>query len=75
MRIRVEAYSGYRINERPLRFWIDGTPFEVHEILDTWCGPDHQCWKIRADDGYLYMIKYDMDQDQWILEWMKKQGS
>lgn len=75
MLIRVEAYSGYRVNERPFRFWIQDHPFEVQEILDTWYGPDHQYWKIMADDGYLYMIKYDMAQDLWSLEWMKKKGT
>jgi hypothetical protein len=75
MRIRVEAYSGYRANERPLRFWIHDASFEVQEILDTWYGPDHRYWKIKADDGRLYMIKYDVDKDQWVLEWIKRQGS
>ena len=34
--IRVECYSGYKVNERPIAFAYQGQRWEVSEILDCW---------------------------------------
>ena len=35
-RIRVEHYSGYKANERPVAFIFQGIHWEVQEIIDRW---------------------------------------
>jgi hypothetical protein len=34
--IQVEAYSGYKANERPVAFIFQGRRWEISEILDRW---------------------------------------
>ena len=68
MQIRVESYAGYRAEERPRSFTLGGHSYEVSEILDRWFGPDHSYFKVRADDGNTYLLRYDRDADVWTLE-------
>jgi hypothetical protein len=86
--VRVECYSGYKAEERPLRFSVE-TPrrevpeavprkYEVKEVLDQWYGPGYQCFKVRADDGNLYILRHNQKEDAWTLDAFrreKKMGS
>jgi len=65
--IEVNSYSGYRANERPLNFLLDKKRYEVKEILDQWCGQDHDYFKVLADDGYVYLLKWDRYLDNWFF--------
>jgi len=66
-RIEVNSYSGYRANERPLNFLLDKKRYEVKEILDQWCGQDHDYFKVLADDGLVYLLKWDRYLDIWFF--------
>ena len=57
MKLRVECYSGWRTEERPVRFWLDDHSYFVEEILDQWYGPDAMFFKVRADDGNYYILR------------------
>ena len=57
MKLEVECYSGRKAEERPLRFRLEGHPYVVEEVLDQWYGPDDVFYKLRADDGNLYILK------------------
>jgi len=69
---QVECYSGYRADERPLRFAFPGKPggpkYEVREVLDQWYGPGYRCFKIRADDGNIYILRHLESEDRWRLD-------
>jgi len=65
--IKVECYSGYRINERPLKFTLQDRAYQVTKILDSWYGETSQYFKVEADDQNIYLLKYDNYQDQWDL--------
>lgn len=67
MHVTVEAYSGYKANERPQRFQLAGRSYDVVQILDRWHGPDSLYFKIRAGDGNDYILRYDSDRDEWSL--------
>jgi len=72
MQIRVECYSGYRADERPRRFTFMGRPDaatrEVREVLDQWYGVGYQCFKVRADDGHIYILRHEGSEDCWRLD-------
>jgi len=70
MKILVECYSGRKADERPVRFQLDEHPYVVQEVLDQWYGPDSTFFKIRADDGNLYILRHltFSDSDEWSLE-------
>ncbi|RLC30283.1 hypothetical protein DRH13_04565 [Candidatus Woesebacteria bacterium] len=65
--ITVVAYSGYKANERPLRLLIDEKDLEVEQIIDRWCGVEHDYFKCLANDGQVYLLKWHRIHDQWFL--------
>ena len=56
MKLRVECYSGNKADERPVRFYLGEQLRMVEEILDQWYGPNDIFFKVRADDGNLYIL-------------------
>lgn len=65
--IEVIAYSGYKANERPLRFLLNRQELKVRKILDRWAGQDHDYFKILAEDERIYLIKWQRLLDIWFL--------
>jgi hypothetical protein len=71
LKLHVECYAGYKADERPVRFRSYGgqaRTFEVVETLDQWYGPGYRCFKVRADDGNLYVLRHDEREDGWVLD-------
>ena len=66
--IEVVAYSGYKANERPLSFMLKGRKRDVTEVVDQWIGPDHDYFRVIADDGLLYLLKWNRSLDRWFIE-------
>ncbi|MBL7210750.1 MAG: hypothetical protein ISS61_00060 [Desulfobacteraceae bacterium] len=66
--IEVRAYSGYKANERPLCFVLEGRRVDVEEILDRWYGEDHDFFKVLGLDGCVYQLKWHRALDSWFLE-------
>jgi hypothetical protein len=76
--LKVECYSGYKADERPVRFTgrgPDARTYEVKEVLDRWYGAGYQCFKVRADDGNLYVLKHHQESDTWTLESFRREGA
>ena len=67
VRIEVEAYSGFKANERPQSFRLNGRQYRVEEVCDRWYGPDSSYFKVRADDRNLYIFEYRPALDEWSL--------
>ncbi len=67
MRVKVEAYSGYTANERPLRFSLGDRTLEVRDILDRWYGEDARYFRVSVEDGDTYVLKYLEREDAWEL--------
>lgn len=65
--IRVECYAGYRGEESPRRFFIGDRPINVVEVLDRWLAPDHRYFKVRGDDGGVYILRHDEKLQWWEL--------
>ena len=71
MTLHVECYSGYKADERPLRFRSHGKDsriFEVVEVVDQWYGIGCRCFKVRADDGNTYILRHNEKEDEWVLD-------
>lgn len=73
--MRVECYSGHKGEQRPVRFELDGRQYFVEEILDQWFGPDDQFFRLRADDGNIYILRHRAGEQagDWSLESFRKQ--
>ena len=57
MKVDVECYAGRKADERPVRFRPEGKQYSVRNVLDQWYEPDSIPYKIRADDGNLYILR------------------
>jgi hypothetical protein len=66
--IRVECYAGYRGDQRPVRFTLGERTYEVQDIEDQWYSPAAIYFRVKADDGNIYVLRHDEEQDQWTLE-------
>ena len=69
--LRVECYAGYRVDERPVAFWLRERRIAIREILDRWLGEDHAYFKVTGEDGVLYILRRDDRNDQWELTLME----
>jgi hypothetical protein len=68
MRLEVQCYSGRKADERPVRFRIDDRDYLVEEVLDQWYGPGHLFFKVRADDGKVYVLSQESTREgKWEL--------
>lgn len=68
MRVDVEAYSGHKADERPLRFRLGEQWLAVEEIVDRWYDPDAIYFRVRAGDGAMYILRHIDGSDMWTLE-------
>ena len=66
--LRVHCYSGWKGDERPVRFELNGREYVVEEVLDQWYGPEDTFFKIRAGDQNLYILRHRPALDGWSLE-------
>jgi hypothetical protein len=68
VRIHVECYAGHRGEETPRAFQIEDRHIEVAEVLDRWLAPDHRYFKVKGDDGDLYILRHrPAAQNDWEL--------
>ncbi len=64
---QVECYAGYKADERPVRFHLGGHSYEVREVQDRWYDPGATYFKVKADDGNLYILRHSLE-DAWTLQ-------
>ena len=72
--IQVECYAGTKADETPRRFFREEQPVEVEEVLDRWHQaeskpewPRADYFKVRGADGHEYLLKHDLEADEWFL--------
>ena len=72
----MECYSGFKADERPVRFFLGERGYQVLEIQDQWYGPESTYFKVRADDGNFYILRnaWSQQTSSWFLEGYR-QGS
>lgn len=67
MQIHVKTDIGYRGVEVLRRFGLDGREVEVIENVDQWQGRDYRYFKVKGDDGNLYILHLDEGRAEWSL--------
>jgi hypothetical protein len=74
--LAVECYSGRKADERPLRFWFGGRQYQVESVLDQWYDPESISYKIRADDGNVYILRQQSSgpDGEWVLGSFRQTG-
>jgi hypothetical protein len=67
MRIEVESDAGDSGFEKPKHIRLDGRVVEIVETIDRWPGRDYYYFKVRGDDGSLYILRRDEARRDWEL--------
>jgi len=74
VQVQVEAYAGYRADERPLAFTFEGQRYEVSDIIDRWyeggLSPRDQkldYFKVRTVQGLEFILRYSFVFDAWSV--------
>jgi hypothetical protein len=67
LNIRVECYAGYRGEETPRCFYLGERRIEVADVIDRWVAPEHRYFKVRGDDGGIYILRHDNETSFWEL--------
>ena len=68
LEIFVDAYSGYRANERPRQFALDEHVYKIAAVEDQWYSPEAQFFRVRTTEGKVYILRYDEQTDEWTLQ-------
>jgi len=66
--IHVDAYSGYKPNERPRHFVLDEQIYEIADVLDQWYEPSAMYFRVQSTEGKTYLLRYDEHSDEWTLQ-------
>ena len=67
MPIRVECYTGHRGEQEPCAFWLGERRFEVVDLIDRWLEPAHRHFKVKVDDGRMFILRHDTSSGDWDL--------
>ena len=72
--IKVKAYSGYRVNERPSGFRFKGVDHTITRIIDQWyeggktsTDPLINYFKVETSSGKQFFIRYNSLFDVWSV--------
>ncbi|MCF7804054.1 MAG: cytoplasmic protein [Candidatus Marinimicrobia bacterium] len=70
--IQVETYSGYKADERPTSFILQGEAYTISEIEDRWYEggrragrPTLRYFKVRTTSDHRFLLRYDPGRDVW----------
>lgn len=74
VQVQVEAYSGYRANERPLAFILNDRRHEITKILDRWyegglTGRDQKLdyFKVQTAKGLEFILRWNPLFEVWSV--------
>ncbi len=67
MRIQVECARDPQGNEIPARLGFDSRSVAIVEVLDRWPGHNYRYFKVKGEDGSLYILRHDETRAEWEL--------
>jgi hypothetical protein len=72
--VAVTAYAGYKQGEYPRAFTFQGRQVRIAKVVDRWYegtpqsgSPYHNYFKVQAEDGRQYVLRYNGLFDVWSL--------
>jgi hypothetical protein len=67
LRIDVTGHSGYKPNERPCTFIVDGELYDIHEVLQCWREQNLTFFKVLTTNAKIFVIRYEHETGEWAL--------
>jgi hypothetical protein len=74
VKVQVERCAGHLGVEMPVRFRFGRREVEIVETVDQWYGPDYCYFKIKDNDGNLYILRFDEGRAEWELTMFQSPG-
>jgi len=65
--VEVQCYAGRKADERPVRFRVGDRDYIVDEIIEQWYGRDDSFYKVRADDGNVFLLRCCTSTGTWSI--------
>jgi hypothetical protein len=65
--VRVETYSGFKADERPLRLHLGERTLDVVAVEDRWYSPGETFFRVLVEGGDRYVLRHVEAQDVWTL--------
>jgi hypothetical protein len=65
--VRVECYSGYMADERPMRLHLGACSFQIAQIEDRWYSPGATFFRVVVEDGDRYVLRHEEAQNVWTI--------
>jgi hypothetical protein len=65
--IVVDAFAGDKGEETPRAFTLEGNRRTVSKILTRWYTQAHCYFRVQADEGGRYVLRFDLDNFIWEL--------
>lgn len=65
--LQVECYAGHRGEETPRTLILGERRIRIMEVLDRWLAPEHRYFKVKGEDGDLYILRQDATSGAWEL--------
>ncbi|HEY6995589.1 MAG TPA: hypothetical protein VH397_17930 [Xanthobacteraceae bacterium] len=72
MRVQVESVADSRGVETPRRFHLGGRKVDIVESDDQWHGADYRYFKVKGDDGNVYILRVDEPSGAWELTMFRR---
>jgi hypothetical protein len=69
MIIHVESVIGPIGLSEPCAFTLGERRIKVITIIDRWLSSKHDYFKLKADDGGIYILRHDEQAAQWEITW------
>jgi hypothetical protein len=63
--VLVTCYSGQTYAERPVSLIWEGIEHKVKQIEKEWQEPGARLFKVRIEDGRLFILSYNERGDEW----------
>ena len=67
LEIGVECYAGHRGEQTPRTLILGDRRIGVAEVLDAWLAPDYRYFKVKGEDGAIYLVRHDERSGTWEL--------
>ena len=71
--LRVECYAGHSGEAIPRVLYVGERKVFVEQVLDAWLGPDHRYFKLKGDDGDVYIIQQETASGTWELTLFRRE--
>ena len=65
--VRVDCYSGYKADERPVKLHLAGRALQISAVEDRWYSPGMTFFRVVVEGGDRYVLRHDEAQDMWSL--------